>query len=212
MTATSEAAPGKGRVARKREAARARIIESARDLFRERGVDDVTIQDITSAADVGHGSFYLHFSSKHEVLLPIMVAEAAKLDARIQRHLGPDADPAAVLATSSRYIGSVVIRDDLWRWFLRNSGLPVEALRQAFGEFSGRDFQRGVATGRFTAPDLSTAAKFAFGGFVSVLMAAIDLTDPGDMIDRAVESMLIVLGIHRSEATSIVGLPLPVRS
>jgi AcrR family transcriptional regulator len=196
-------------VARKREAARARIIESAGRLFRANGVDAVTIQDITSAADVGHGSFYLHFSSKHEVLLPIVVAEAAQLDDRVQQYLGPDADPAVVLATSSRYIGSVVIHDPLWRWFLRNSGLPVEALRNAFGEFSRRDFQRGVATGRFTAPDLKTAATFSFGGYVSVLMAAIELSEPGEMIDRAVESMLIVLGIDREEAAELARLPLP---
>lgn len=197
------------RVERKRLEARTRIVDAAAALFRARGVEAVTIQDITSAADVGHGTFYLHFKSKHEVLLPIMVAEAAELDARIHRHLPPPRDPAELLATSSRYIGSVVVRDQLWRWFLEHSGLPGDSLRRAFGEFTRRDFNEGLASGRFAATDPATAAMFAFGGYVSVLMASLDSDSPQAMIDHAAETMLRVLGVPAEEASEIAHRPLP---
>lgn len=197
------------RVERKRLEARTRLVDAATALFRARGVDAVTIRDITAAADVGHGTFYLHFKSKPEVLLPIMVAEAAELDARIQQHLPPPRDPAEVLATSSRYIGSVVVRDELWRWFLRHSGLPSESMRQAFGEFTRRDFREGLASGRFTSADPATVATFVFGGYVSVLMAALDSEAPEAMIDQAAETMLRVLGVDDEEAREIARRPLP---
>ena len=207
MSSTMEKAGG--RVARKKAEARARIIRSAERLFRKHGVDGVTIQDITAAADVGHGTFYLHFKSKQEVLVPIMVAEAASLDATAQAFLGPAADPATVLATSSRYIGRAVVGDPLWRWFLRNTGLPGESLRAAFGEFTSRDYDRGVESGRFKGPDLRSAATFAFGGFVSVLMAAIENRDANNMIDLAAGNMLIVLGVPAADAAEIIRQPLP---
>jgi AcrR family transcriptional regulator len=201
---SSESAP-LSRVERKRQEARARIIEAAGRLFAARGVDAVTIGDITSAADVGHGTFYLHFKSKHEVLLPIMVAAAATLDERVQGHLGADADPAEVLATSSRYIGRVVVRSDLWRWFLSHSGLPSEAMRQAFGAFTNRDFKAGIDSGRFSTPDPRTAATFSFGGYLSVLLACFDAAEPEPIIDQAAETMLRVLGVDAREAAEIAG-------
>jgi AcrR family transcriptional regulator len=200
----SEPAP-LSRVERKRQEARARIIEAASRHFAARGVDAVTIGDITAAADVGHGTFYLHFKSKHEVLLPIMVAAAAALDERVQRQLGAGADPAEVLATSSRYIGRIVVQSDLWRWFLSHSGLPSESLRQAFGAFTHRDLKAGMASGRFSAPDLRTAATFCFGGYVSVLLACFDAAEPEPIIDQAAETMLRVLGVDAREAAEIAG-------
>ena len=194
------------RVERKRQEARARIIDAAAALFRDRGVDAVTIQDITAAADVGHGTFYLHFKTKSEVLLPIMVEEAARLDARVQRHLQGSSDPAEILATSSRYIGARIVRDDLWRWLLRHSGVPSESLREAFGRFSERDYSAGLKSGRFVAADARTAAIYCFGGYVSVLLACLDADDPAPMIDQAAETMLRVLGVDAEEAAAIARL------
>ena len=209
MTDTTTSAAPLTRVERKRQEARNRIIDAAAGLFRARGVDAVTIQDITSAADVGHGTFYLHFKSKHEVLVPIMIAAAAELDARIQRCRPPPRDPAEVLATSSRFIGSIVVRDELWRWFLKHSGLPGDSLRKAFGEFTRRDFRTGLVSGRFAAADPGAAATFCFGGDVSVLMASLDSESPQPMIDQAAETMLRVLGVSAEEAREIAHRALP---
>ncbi len=195
--------PALSRVARKRLETRGRIIDAARDLMRGGRVDEVTIQDITSAADVGHGTFYLHFKSKHEVLLPILVAEAAAMDATLQASLANVSDSAEILGLSARFMGYAIVQDDLWRWFLNHSGLPGEDLRQAFGAFSERDFNAGLASGRFKVADPRVAAVFGFGGFVSVLMASFDAPDPHTMIDQAVVSLLCVLGVSTNDAAAI---------
>lgn len=197
-----------GRVARKREAARARIIAAARRQFRERGVDDVTIRDITRAADVGHGTFYLHFKSKYEVLVPIMMAEAADLDAAARRQIDEPADPAQVLAVASRYVGYEVVRDPLWRWFLRHSGLPVDVMRDAFGRFGLRDVEAGLAAGRFVVDDPQATTIFCLGGYISVLLAALDAPDPRPLIDLAADHMLRVLGLGDEDARRIAHRPL----
>ena len=60
-----------GRVARRRAQARQRILDAAEKLMAERGVDGVTIDEIANAADIARRSFYHHFESKYDVLVPI---------------------------------------------------------------------------------------------------------------------------------------------
>lgn len=51
---------------------RARIVETASALFRERGYDGVGVADLMAAAGLTHGGFYKHFGSKADLM-----AEAA---------------------------------------------------------------------------------------------------------------------------------------
>lgn len=44
------------------------LIEAAIRMFKEKGIDQVGVRDISSAAGVTTGSFYHHFSSKDDVL------------------------------------------------------------------------------------------------------------------------------------------------
>jgi len=54
------------------QANRARIVEIASTLFRERGYDGVGVADLMAAAGFTHGGFYKHFGSKADLM-----AEAA---------------------------------------------------------------------------------------------------------------------------------------
>lgn len=54
------------------QANRARIVETASALFRERGYEGVGVAELTAAAGFTHGGFYNHFRSKAELM-----AEAA---------------------------------------------------------------------------------------------------------------------------------------
>lgn len=51
---------------------RARIVETAATLFRERGYDGIGVADLMAAAGFTHGGFYKHFRSKADLM-----AEAA---------------------------------------------------------------------------------------------------------------------------------------
>ena len=205
-SATSSAA--ETRVERKRRITRERIIAEAERLMRSRPVEDITISDITAAADVGHGTFYLHFKSKNEVLIPITRAMAQRWDEAIQSEVASK-DPAEVVAMSARYMGRAVTADPLWRWMLKHSGMPIEDLRSAIGHFAARDFGRGLQSGRFQMNDLATTNSFLIGGFVTCLMAGFDAEDSATKIDNMAELLLRTLGIEVKEAARIAHLPLP---
>jgi len=57
-----------GRRQRRAAETRVRLFRCALQLFAERGFPNVTVEDITEAADVGKGTFFNYFESKDHVL------------------------------------------------------------------------------------------------------------------------------------------------
>lgn len=50
------------------QANRARIVETASQLFRERGFDGIGVADLMAAAGFTHGGFYKHFGTKADLM------------------------------------------------------------------------------------------------------------------------------------------------
>lgn len=68
----------------------ARLKQSARKLFVERGYDATRPQDIAREAGLGHGTFYLHYADKRACFLAFVEDARAELDfhLRSRRHPG----------------------------------------------------------------------------------------------------------------------------
>jgi len=73
----------KGRVPTRQPASRARLLSAARTLFVDRGYHATRPQDISRAANLGHGTFYLHFSDKQACFLAFVEEARAEIDAAI---------------------------------------------------------------------------------------------------------------------------------
>ena len=66
------------------------LAEAMLSLLLQKDYDDVTIQDITEAADLNRATFYLHYGSKEELLVAALEARFEKLVARINKQWGID--------------------------------------------------------------------------------------------------------------------------
>jgi len=205
---TAHQARSESRVARKRRAAYERIIAEAERLMRRRPIEDITVGDITEAADIGHGTFYLHFKSKNEVLIPITRNIARRWDEVLQASFSDTDDPAEVVCLSARHMGRAVLADPLWRWLLQHSGVPVDHMRSAIGRFAARDFKRGYATGRFQVADVEAVNRFLVGGFVASLLASFDAPNSNRAIDHMAELLLRTLGVNQEDAARIAHQPI----
>ncbi|MGZ4587545.1 MAG: TetR/AcrR family transcriptional regulator, partial [Mycobacteriaceae bacterium] len=64
---TRTSSPAPNRLDRRKARTRATLVAAAQRFLAEQGRADVSIQEITEAADVGFGSFYNHFSTKEEL-------------------------------------------------------------------------------------------------------------------------------------------------
>jgi TetR/AcrR family transcriptional repressor of nem operon len=90
---------------------REKIVQSASRLFRDRGLDGVTVSDVMAAAGLTHGGFYGHFPSK-----AALIAEAMAV--------GPDLVPSMAddLKTLAKAYLTPAHRD------ARDRGCPFAAL------------------------------------------------------------------------------------
>jgi len=68
-----------GRRQRRGAETRVRLFRSALQLFAERGYSNVTVEDITEAADVGKGTFFNYFESKDQLLSVMAEMQLSKV-------------------------------------------------------------------------------------------------------------------------------------
>ncbi|MEM7136077.1 MAG: TetR/AcrR family transcriptional regulator [Myxococcota bacterium] len=207
MSAENTRELGKNRNERRRASTRARIVDAAERLMRERGGDGVTIQDITDAADVGHGTFYLHFKTKAEALRPVIERLSERVHTQVDRAARGAQDPALRMALGLRILLRAISEDPLWSWYAR-SRTPFRRLIADLGAPPLEDVKRGIQTGRFDVPDVPATWSFVDGALVGVITALSEGRCAGDVAETTAELVLRVLGIPAEEAAQIAREPL----
>jgi AcrR family transcriptional regulator len=191
------------RTDRRRVRTRTALLEAGRRLFSEQGVDAVTIQDITDAADVAKGSFYNHFASREELQRAAAAAALEELGAALDRDVGQrERDPAQVIAASLLSTLRTCLADPSLGGFLVQNH-DVLALGDALAFRGRRDLERGRRSRRFVFEDLDLVLTALAGAGQNVLRARLR----GDL-DAAAETRFValalrLLGLEREEADAI---------
>ncbi|MEP0068689.1 TetR/AcrR family transcriptional regulator [Pyruvatibacter sp.] len=199
--------PGLTRSERRKASTRARIVEAAERLMRDRGVEDVTIQDITEAADVGHGTFYLHFKTKGDVLRPLIQHLSDQVHVRVDQAAHGETDPALRMALGLRILLRAIAEDPLWSWYAR-SETSFSDLVSEMGTPPAQDMRNGLKSGRFEVADPAATTSFINGALVGMIASLDDGARPDDTADMTAELVLRVMGISAQEAHQIVRQPL----
>lgn len=75
VSPTQESAVPSGARARSKERNRLKILDSATQMFRERGFEAATLRDIASAAGLSTGALFANFTDKTEIFLTVVEAE-----------------------------------------------------------------------------------------------------------------------------------------
>jgi AcrR family transcriptional regulator len=57
---------------RRRQRTREQLKQAAMELLLEKGYDAISVQDITDRADLGRGTFYIHFKGKEDVVWAVI--------------------------------------------------------------------------------------------------------------------------------------------
>jgi AcrR family transcriptional regulator len=73
---TPDASAAERHLGEQGERTRAKLLEAARQVFRERGYTGTRVDDITQKAGTSHGAFYLYFSNKQDILEALAVETA----------------------------------------------------------------------------------------------------------------------------------------
>jgi AcrR family transcriptional regulator len=150
-----------------------KLLDAAMVVFARRGYHAARVDDIVKVARTSHGTFYLYFSNKED-LLRALVAEAGEVVAALDSSLGPVSGDA-----------------DGWK-----------ELRQWMGQFSDA-WQRYAPVLRawtdlvMSDPELSAQALAAAGGVASTLAARVAASGPPPGIDPNAAAEAVVAMVDR---------------
>lgn len=109
-----------GRAAQK-EATHERILASAADLIRQRGLEGASVADVMAGAGLTVGGFYAHFESKTALLADGLRAALKQAHARLMKGVDAPPGPARLRAALVRYL-TRTHRDE------PTSGCPLPAI------------------------------------------------------------------------------------
>ncbi|MBI4259968.1 MAG: TetR/AcrR family transcriptional regulator [Actinobacteria bacterium] len=177
------------RVTKGPEERRGELFEAARTVFRDKGVRGATVADITDAAGVAKGTFYLYFDSKEALLGGLKQRFADDLVAEASRFFGgarPEDWWAVADATVESLIDFVLGNRDLIQVFAQEGLTPdgrevFSRANERLGAMFSFAIKAGIEGGVFDAADPELAASFLKHAFYGTLEQGILY---GQEIDR----------------------------
>ena len=197
---------------RRKARTRQALIDAARRIMAERGVSEVSIQQITDAADVGFGSFYNYFPDKAQLFETALEQVFDEYGALIESVTDDMDDPAEVVAAGIKLTGRLTsVQPEMAQIFVR-MGISSIARPSGMAARALRDIERGIAAGRFTVDNPHAALAMVSGGLFGLLhmRAVLDESVLGaDICSSLAEQVLRGLGVSAADAARIAHLPVP---
>jgi TetR/AcrR family transcriptional regulator len=161
-----------GRRERNKQQKLARIIEAASELFAQRGIDDVTTQEIADRADIGTGTLFLYVKTKGELLLMVQNANYRHALERGVAAASAIADEAeAIMAIAAQVVECNRVQVDNGRAYLREIvfGDAREVHHRAALELSAKT-ERAIVDVLQRNPDTTAANPAAVARVMSAIM------------------------------------------
>jgi AcrR family transcriptional regulator len=203
MSIDASSVPPGTRMDRRRRQTRSALLEAGRRLISERGVDGVTIQEITDAADVAKGSFYNHFDSREDLQRAAAQIALEEIGAANDRDVeAREVDTARVIAASVLSTLRTCLADPALGGFLLKSADTLE-IGEALLIRGRRDLIRGKRSGRFAIEDVDLLLSAIAGAVQGVLRARLRGELPAAAETRFIALVLRMLGLEAGEATLI---------
>lgn len=198
-----------GRVARRRRRVRDALVDSARVIMSQKGVDGATMLEIAEHADVGAGTVYNYFRSKDELAVAVLEEMMHGLALRIERVTNTFADPAQVYAYGIRTVIETATRDVRWKQLLNRSEVIADALYRRMGPFAIRDLRLASQAGRFATREAELVWRMTTHAIVGIGLAVTQGDLSEEALDPAIVHMLCMTGIDIETARDLATRPRP---
>lgn len=116
------------RGARRRARTRSDLLAAARKVFAERGYHEASIADITGEADVGVGTFYLHFHDKDAIFNTLIEEQHMHIRQRVLSEIRQQGEISLAILIHTLYRHAYEDRD-IFRLMLTSSELLAHRFR-----------------------------------------------------------------------------------
>jgi len=185
---------------------RARLLEAARAVIAEKGMDLTTIDDITRRADLGRGTFYYHFGTKSRLVNELIQSIINELNSELEKKcLGHDELPEMLDAIIGAHVDFFGQRwQDFVLYFQSRADLTLEqgyeGLQTPFLEYIKKVEELVDSTiSSPIPPPVIRRMACAIVGFISGYYSFAAVSTEGDDVDRTFASLkqAFVAGLTR---------------
>lgn len=132
---------------RRRQRTRETILAAAELVFRRKGIDGTTVNDITEQADVAYGSFYNHFKSMDEVVAALVAASLQRVADRTGSILEKAERVELLPCVGARVIMRTLWQDPAIRWLLGRPYVFIDEFHKVATPFMVNAERPAVETG-----------------------------------------------------------------
>jgi AcrR family transcriptional regulator len=188
---------------------REKLLQAGLRLFSKSGVDGTTIQEITSEAGVGFGSFYNHFKSKQDLADTLVEGYISDNRWIFETPEMKALDIAEYVSASVRFTLERAAADPDWGMFFNRTSWLMIPGRRGIVHALARDIRRGMRSGRFKVPDFDIALFSILGANNAWLLAELAGEINREAGSRIAAFTLQILGLGADEARTIARRPLP---
>ena len=199
---------------REKEALRTRIVEAARDIVSEEGLDALSMRAIAQRAEYSPATIYLYFRDKEALLREVIQAGFERMGEYMREELeevGEAAPPGEqMLALGRGYVRFALENTAYFRVMFElptvahMDCLPTECAADAAHGLLPRDFgaamvQRAIDDGHFRMPDARRGTLVGWGlvhGLTSLYLSghlAGELSSHGEFLDLVEEAMAMLV-------------------
>ena len=182
------------------------LLNAAEKLIAEKGVERVTIEEISETADLAKGTFYNYFNDKNDIAKELALTIRREIRDQVGVAEQGIRDPAGQLVAGIA-VGLRAAAVSPTRAAVLGRMYSLWLTPEANQEFKLlKDLEIGYRNGRFSAGDLSTGVVLTVGTVQAGITRALDLGEWEAIRKLALilsELVLRALGIRGNEAYSI---------
>lgn len=198
-----------GRVARRQRRNREALIDAARAIMTEKGVDAATMLEIAQHADVGAGTVYNYFKSKDDLAIAVLETLMHELALKIQAVTDTFDDPAQVYAYGIRTVLDTAITNIHWAQMLNRAEVIADALFRVMGPFAIRDLRLASQAGRFEVSNADLVWRLTSHALIGAGLAITSGQMPASTADQVIVRLLCMTGIGSNAAVELAARPRP---
>ncbi len=184
----------------KRNRTRSTLIDSAIDVFSEKGIEEASIHEITAIAGLANGTFYNHFKDKDDLALASSEAIALEIAKALDGRMSDlDRGVSRIIVASWAFL-QIALSAKAWAQVVAGQYLRHPSAEASAFDYMRADIERAVAQGEL---DVEVDA-FLLEQVAAVMMAALRrMLNVGlqtDVLSRTCENILRLLGLTPAQA------------
>ena len=187
----------------KRGHTRARLTHAALRLMSERGIGATSVSEITAAADLANGTFYLYFKDKAEIVASVCRAVTFAMHNEMNGTRISLSDGAARVAFGTYQFIEIAAAEPTWGRLLVSAFTEFQAIKEDIARYMRLDVALAITQGRFSEP----LDEFVIDSHLAILRAGVSARLAGagrTVATRAAEYQLRILGMTPDEARQVV--------